>query len=538
MAPETGTGPQDLPVDGRRPPARVDEPQLAGGAPGAEVTVEGQEAPRESGEGGRGGGRRRSSYADRDLTTGSIRRNLAFLAWPQVVDGFLNTADQLLDIFWAGRGIGSKAIASIGVAQNYIMFIRLGRQGIDMSMRAMVARSVGAGDLKTANHVVLQAVTINLILAILTMVPGIIFTGFLLSLLGVSPELAAMGKGYMQVQFLASLTQGFRIMSGAALQASGDTLTPMKATLTARLVDWILTPFFMFGWWFFPHLGLNGVAWVNTLSGFIGFAINSYGLLAGSSKLRLTFRGYYPDFPLMGRMVKVGLPASGVMAERSLTQLFIIGIVARFGDYAVAAWSLTRRVEQVALLGGQGLGNACGVIAGQSIGAGKPERARETVRWAMAYAIPIIAILGALFLAFPTPFLSIFNSEPELLAVAATWVRILVLSFFIAAPAQIFQQTFQISGDTVAPMVVVFATMWLVEIPAAAILSGVAQGWSIFGWSPPLPAITSLGQFGVAWAVVLGMSSRLLMYTPYFFWGPWMHKDILGERRGGSDGGD
>jgi putative MATE family efflux protein len=457
------------------------------------------------------------------------------LAWPQVVDGVLNVLDQLLDIFWAGRGIGARAIAGIGVAQNYVMFIRLGRQGIDMSMRAMVARSVGAEDLKTANHVVLQAVTINLILALLTIVPGIIFTGFLLRILGMSPELIAVAKGYMQIQFLSSFAQGFRIMSGAALQAAGDTLTPMKATMTARVVDWVLTPFVMFGWLGFPELGLNGVAWVNALSGFIGFAINSYGLLTGSSKLHLTFRGYYPDFPLMGRMVKVGIPASVIMAERALTQLFIIGIVGTFGDYALAAWSLTRRAEMVAMVGGQGLGNACGVISGQSIGAGKPERARQTVQWAMAYVVPIMVILGALFFAFPTFFLSIFNQEPELLAVAATWLRILVVSFFVVAPAQIFQQTFQISGDTVGPMVVVVTTMWFVEIPAAAILSGVAQGWSIFGWTPPLPAVTSLGQFGVAWAVVLGMGCRLLLYTPYFFWGPWMRKDILGERaRGGS----
>ncbi|MBI4282482.1 MAG: MATE family efflux transporter [Chloroflexi bacterium] len=524
MAQERGTGSQNLSGDERRPSARIDEPQLAGGAPGAEATLEERETPREPA--GEGGGRRRSSYASRDLTTGSIRRNLVFLAWPQVTDGALNVLDQLLDIFWAGRGIGARAIAGIGVAQNYIMFIRLGRQGIDMSMRAMVARSVGAGDLRMANHVVLQAVTINLILAFLAMVPGIIFTEFLLRILGMSSELIALAKGYMQIQFLASLTQGFRIMSGAALQASGDTLTPMKATLTARVMDWILTPFLMFGWLGFPALGLNGVAWVNALSGFIGFAINSYGLLTGSSRLHLTFRGYYLDFPLMGRMLKVGIPASVIMAERALTQLIVIGIVARFGDYALAAYALVRRVEMVAMLGGQGLGNACGVISGQSIGAGRPERARQTVRWAMVYVVPIMAILGALFLAFPRFFLSIFNQEPELLAVADTWLRILVVSFLVLAPGQIFQQTFQISGDTVAPMVVVIITMWFVEIPTAVILSGVAQTWSIFGWTPPLPTITSLGQFGVAWAVVLGMGVRLLLYTPYFFWGPWMHKDV------------
>jgi putative MATE family efflux protein len=453
-----------------------------------------------------------------------------FLAWPQVTEGSLNTLDQLLDIFWAGRGIGARAIASIGVAQNYIQFIRLGRQGIDIGTRAMVARSVGAGDLKLANHVVLQALTVNITLALLTMVPGIIFTEFLLRLLGASEELIALGRGYMQVQFLASAAQGFRIMSGAVLQAAGDTLTPMKAALVARVVDWVITPIIMFGWLGMPALGLNGVAWVNALSGFIGFAINGYGLLAGSSKLHLNFRGYYLDFPFMGRLLKLSIPASITSAERSLAQLFIIGIVTRFGDYAVAAWALTRRVESIAQLGSQGLGNATGVIAGQSIGAGRPERARQTLRWAVAYVLLLKAVAGALFFTFPVFFLSIFNQEPELLEVGVIWLRILVVGFFLQGPTQVFQQTFQISGDTLMPMLTVLATMWFVEIPLAAVLSGVAQSWSIFGWTPPLPAVTGLGQFGAAWALSCGMGSRLLIYVPYFLWGPWTRKQIFGER--------
>ncbi len=486
-----------------------------------------------------GGGPRRSAYAQRDLTQGSIPRNLAFLGWPLVAEGALNSLDQLLDLFWAGHAAGARGIASIGIAQNYIMLIRLGRQGIDIGMRAMVARAVGAGDVRLANHVVLQAFTLNFMLALVTIGPGIFFTEFLLRLLGASEDLVAIGTGYMQVQFLASFAQGFRLMTGAALQAAGDSLTPMKGTMVARLVDWILTPIVMFGWLGFPALGLVGVAAVNVLSNFIGFMINSYGLLAGSSRLKLTFRGYYVDLPLIGRLVKLGLPASVTQAERSLAQLFIIGIVATFGDYALAAWALTRRVETLATLGSQGIGNASGVIAGQNIGAGRPDRATQTLAWAVGYVLILKLILGTLLFAFPVFFLSIFSQDPELLLVGLVWLRILVVGLFVQGPTQVFQQTFQISGDTIMPMLTVIATVWLVEIPMAAVLSGVAQNWTVLGWHPPLPAVSGLGQFGAAWAITLGQGSRLLIYIPYFLWGPWKSKQIFGDsvqRRGREPG--
>ena len=81
-----------------------------------------------------------------------------------------------------------------------------------------------------------------MVLALIAMVPGIVFSASLLRLLGVSEELVAVGTLYMQIQFVASTAQGFRMMTGAALQAAGDAVTPMKATTVARVLDLALTP--------------------------------------------------------------------------------------------------------------------------------------------------------------------------------------------------------------------------------------------------------------------------------------------------------
>ena len=84
------------------------------------------------------GGRRRSS---RDLTKGSIRKNLWFLGWPQIAEGSLSVVDHFADLIWAGR-LGFQAIAGLGVAQTYLMVTFMVRMGLDSAMRSMIARSI------------------------------------------------------------------------------------------------------------------------------------------------------------------------------------------------------------------------------------------------------------------------------------------------------------------------------------------------------------------------------------------------------------
>ena len=102
----------------------------------------------------------RSDQRLRDLTKGSIPRNLWYLSWPQMAESFLSVIDQLADLFWAGR-VGYRAIAGMGVSQTYIMMLMTARMGLDASMRAMVSRAIGAGDTDYANHVLTQSIILT-----------------------------------------------------------------------------------------------------------------------------------------------------------------------------------------------------------------------------------------------------------------------------------------------------------------------------------------------------------------------------------------
>ena len=112
-------------------------------------------------------------YLGRDLTQGSIPRNLWWLAWPQVVESVLNVVDQMADLVWAGI-ISASAIAGVGIAQSYKQLVMTGRMGLDTAMRAMISRAVGAGDMRMANHAALQGFTVSVGFSLLMVITGVL----------------------------------------------------------------------------------------------------------------------------------------------------------------------------------------------------------------------------------------------------------------------------------------------------------------------------------------------------------------------------
>ncbi len=459
---------------------------------------------------GRRGARIKTAYPD--LTTGSVPRHVWKLAWPQVAEGVLNIVDQMVDMVWAGRLPGGfRSLAGLGVAQTYTQFGMMLRGGLDQSARAMLTRAVGAGNVPLANHIALQAFTLTAVYCLLLIVFGLLLTDVLIRVIGASEAVQAEAAMYMRIQFIGIGGMSFRMASAAVLQSSGDVMTPLKATTATRLVHIVLTPFLMFGWLGFPAFGLAGAALSGLLAQLVGASINLFVLFRGGSHLRLTLRGYRVDFPILWQMLKIGAPASVAGVERGVSQLVLMAVVAPFGDVALAAFGLTRRMEMLANFGSMGIGQAAGIMVGQNLGAGRPERARRAVAWALVYAAAMKLIVAAVLLLIPVLLVIPFTREAEVVSLTADWLRILGLAAVFMGIGMVFQQSFNVAGDTVTVMVVTLVALVIIELPAAWLLSH------------PL----GIGPLGTAWANVIGMVLRAALFVPVFFWGRWLRIKVI-----------
>ena len=169
----------------------------------------------------------------------------------------------------------------------------------------------------------------------------------------------------------------------------------------------------------------------------------------------------------------------------------------------MARWrpsALTRRAENVVNQSSRGLGRAAGALAGQNLGAGYPDRAKSSVKWSIVYVSGASLSLAAIFVLFPEAVAGFFNGDLEFVTKAGRWLSIVAIGYFSMNAVQVFMQAFNTSGATFAPMVITVSTVWLVEIPLAFSLAN----------------LTTLGEFGVPWAIVIGMSLRLVAFLWYY----------------------
>ena len=453
--------------------------------------------------------RLRESAGDKDWTKGSIIRNLWSLSWPVMIGNSVNMMGPTIDMIWVGK-LGATAIAAVGVSGMAVMLTQSLMMGLFGGLRAMVARFVGAGDSKAANHVSQQAFIIGTVSAVIIALIGIFFAEQILMLMGVAPDVVVEGAAYMRIQFVGMITLSLRFMAEATMQASGDVRTPMKIALVFRVFHVVLCPFLVFGWWIFPQLGVRGAALTNVFSQGLGTAIGLWILLTGRTRLRLSFRNFRIDPGVIWRLVKIGIPASVMGVQQNLGQFLMIRLITSFGTIAMAAQTLGMRVDMLIFMPGGGVGMAAGTLAGQNLGAHQPERAERSGWLAVALTEAFMIVCSILILIWAEKLVHVFTSDAELIIMTSRFLRIASVSYMIMGFPNVMMQCISGVGDTLPPMVWSMVTLWLISLPLAYFLS----------------QHTALGVYGIRWAGVAATVVGAIGYTTYFALGRWKRKRV------------
>ena len=453
--------------------------------------------------------RRKAFILQKDWTKGSVIRNLMLLSWPMVVMESLWVVSQISDLVWVGR-LGSQAIAGVGVANILLMLVYSVDMGVITGVRAMVARHVGAGDTEGANRVAGQAVLFGVVWGLLVTLLGILLAGPILSLLGTDPEVVAEGAAYMRMLFVGWGVFEVMVMGLYAIQASGDTVRPMMIEGIMRAVHIALCPFLVLGIWIFPELGVRGAALSNVAGQTLGGIIIIWTLLTGQTRVRLKLRDLRIAPAIMWRLLKVGIPALIMNLQLAVGNIVLMEFVVPFGTMAVAAHSLTSRVEMFLFVPGIGLGAGAGVLVGQNLGAGQPKRAVRTAWLAVSFVQAFMMACCVAILILAEWVVGVFSADPEVIALGAMLLRIGTAGYLVMALAFVLQNSIAGAGDTIPIMIISIGAIWAIQLPLAFFLS----------------RATSLGIYGVRWAMAANLVVSGIAYLTYFSLGRWKRKKI------------
>jgi len=405
-----------------------------------------------------------------DYTAGSLNRAILLLAIPMVLEMVLESLFAVVDVFWVAR-LGSNAVATVGLTESMLTLVYSVALGLGMSTTAMVARRIGEKDREGGAVAAVQSIVLGTVVSAAMGLPCLFLARTLLRLMGASHEIVMAGSGYTRIALGCSGVVVLLTLNNAVFRGAGDAVIAMRVLWLSNLINLILDPCLIFGLGPFPRLGVTGAA-VATLTGrSIGTVYQFYRLSKGTERIHIAARHVRLNLDVMFRLIRVSLTGILQFAIAHTSWIALVRIISIFGSAAVAGYTIAIRIVIFFILPSWGLSNAAATLVGQNLGARQPERAESAVWKTGLYNMIFLGSLGVFFVIFAEPVIRLFISDPAVVPLGASCLRIISCGNVAYAYGMVMLQAFNGAGDTVTPTIVNFFGYWVLQIPVAYGLS-------------------------------------------------------------------
>jgi putative MATE family efflux protein len=444
-----------------------------------------------------------------DYTAEPLNRAVLLLAVPMVLEMLMESLFAVVDVFWVSR-LGSDAVAVIGLTESVMTLVYAIAIGISFAATAIVARRIGEKDPERASQAAGQIIVIGVTISAAMGVVLSYFAPDILRLMGASEQIVALGSNFARIMLGCNVTVFMIFLINAVFRGAGDAVLAMRTLWLANALNILLGPCFIFGLGPFPELGVAGAAVATNIGRGIGVIYQLWHLAGYHSRIRVRMRHLQPIFADIKSILTTAGNGIAQLLISTTSWVGLFKILAVFGSSALAGYTIAIRIVTFALMPAWGLANAGATLVGQNLGAGKPERAEEAIKIAVKFNMIFLGVVGAVFVAFATPLVSLFTVDPPVLAYGSRALWIVSLAFPLYAAGMCLEAAFNGAGDTWTPTRLNFFCFWLGQVPIAWLLAEAAD----------------LGPVGIFMAVPISFSVLAIWSGVLFRRGRWKEQKV------------
>ena len=345
----------------------------------------------------------------KNLTTGSVFRNILFFSLPYLLSYFLQTLYGMADLFIIGQfeGVASTTAVSIGSQVMHMLTVMI--VGLAMGSTVSIGQAVGAGDRKKAASGIGNTVTLFMCLSVVLTVVLLIFVRPVVNIMS-TPEAAMSGTiEYLTICFIGiPFITAYNIIS-SIFRGLGDSKSPMYFIAVACAANIALDYLFMGA----LHLGPSGAALGTTLSQAVSVIIALVVIRRHSGALAVKKTDFRPARPVMAKLLRIGVPIAMQDGLIQIAFIIITVIANRRGLNDAAAVGIVEKIISFLFLVPSSMLSTVSALGAQNIGAGKPERARLTLRYAACIAICFGVCMMILMQFAAEPVVSLFTDRAQ-----------------------------------------------------------------------------------------------------------------------------
>lgn len=422
-----------------------------------------------------------------NLLADPIDSSLRRFAVPMTISFLVQFLYSLIDRFYVSR-LGDSAIAAIGSSDQVAFLVFTLGSGFGVGTGIIVARRIGEGDRDEAGRTATQAVVGLTFLGLVVTAALYSFIPVLPSMFSLAPDVATYSIQYMSMLFIGLTANLLNFQISSVVRSTGNSIYPTIILLLTTVANAIIAPFLIFGIGPFPRMEMAGAGLATAISQILGAGVSLWAVGAGKAGIRLSFKNFKLDLPLINRIGKQGFPASLQMLSVSLSRVGIFKIAGVFGTTVLAAYTLGLYMDMIVFMFVFATGMAVEVATGQNIGAKQIDRVFLYHRSALKQLSVVIVTLGVLIYLFGAQFISIFTKNPDTIVEATKYLHISVFGYLFFAMGVATVRVVSGAGAAFTSMGITAGSILFVQLPLAYLLS----------------TTMGLGQQGIWLGIVLG----------------------------------
>ena len=440
-----------------------------------------------------------------ELGTKPVGRLLWQYALPAIVAMTASSLYNIIDRAFIGQVVGPEAIAGLGITFPFMNLSAAFGAAVGVGASACISMKLGQKDYKTAEHLLGNTVTLNLIVGFLFMAVCLLFLDPILRFFGASDVTLPYARQFMVVILLGNMVTHMYFGMNAVLRAAGKPRHAMYATLFTVGMNIVLVIAFV--WWF--RWGIRGAALATVASQTMALCWQMW-IFSDKRELLHLRRGIYRlRADLVRNIMAIGVSPFLMQTTSCVIVIFMNNQFVRYGgDMAVGAYSIANSMAMVFFMFVMGVTQGMQPIVGYNYGAEKFDRMLRCLWLAIVVATLILLVGWALAMLFPQQIARIFTTDAELLALSTRGIRLDMLVFPIIASQAVITNFFQCIGKVKISIFLSLSRQLFMLLPLAYLLP---LWWQLDGVWYSMPA-SDFGSFAMTWPLLLWYLRKFRTY--------------------------
>lgn len=426
----------------------------------------------------------------------SIPRLLFSMATPMIISMLVQAFYNVVDTYFVAK-INEDAVTALSMAfpvQNLMIALAT---GMAVGVNSLLSRSLGEKNYENANAAALNGIFITLINTAIFIIFGIFFTKMFFLAQTDDEVIINYGVSYLSICTILGFGMFMQITLERLLQSTGHSVHTMISQGAGAIINIILDPILIFGYFGLPEMGVAGAALATVIGQISAMFIALFFNLKVNKEINFDFKHFRPSLAIIGKILAVGIPSTIMAAIGSVLTFGMNLILMKVlkSSTGVSVYGIYFKLQSFIFMPVFGLVNGMVPIVAFNFGARNRKRIQKTIILSTVCAVIYMLIGLAIFQAIPTQLLSIFNASDEMLSIGVYALRLISLSFILAGFDIIMSSVFQALGNGVFSMLISLTRQLIVILPCAyifAVTAGINLMWAAFPIAELVAAVLSV----------------------------------------------